>query len=101
VYRLYAPRKLLDAYESLEREVASDAFRRYSPEEQAQVLEELHSTQAAIEQRENRLNVIASAIGGLHGAYVGTMASMLCSARPLSVLHDAAGVCVCLLVRVA
>jgi hypothetical protein len=82
VYRLYAPRKLLDAYESLEREVASDAFRRFSPEDQGQVLKELHDTQAAIEQRENRLNIIASAVGGLHGAYVGTMASMLCSACP-------------------
>ena len=77
VYRLMAPRHLMEQYERLEQEVESPIFKTYSEEEQAETVQLLRETQAAIEQRENRLNIIAAAVGGLHGAYVGTMAAML------------------------
>ena len=73
---------MLDEYELLERECDSTAFKSYSPEEQAELRAQLTAVQSAIEQRENRLNIIAAAVGGLHGSYVGTMAAMLCSACP-------------------
>ena len=77
IYRLMAPRHLMERYEQLEHEVESPQFKEYSPEEQAELRQQLQETQAAIEQRENRLNIAAAAVGGLHGAYVGTMAAML------------------------
>ena len=77
IYRLMAPRHLMVRYEELEQEVDSTKFKLYSPEEQAEVRQQLQEVQAAIEQRENRMNILAAAVGGLHGAYVGTMASML------------------------
>ena len=77
VYRILAPRELMERYERLEQEVESHVFKSYSQEEQEAVRKLLSETQAAIEQRENRLNILAAAVGGLHGAYVGTMAAML------------------------
>jgi hypothetical protein len=78
IYRLMAPRHLMVRYEELEQLVESTKFKlTYSPEEQAEAKKELQEVQAAIEQRENRMNILAAAVGGLHGAYVGTMASML------------------------
>ena len=77
IYRILAPRALMEQYERLEQEVESNVFKTYSEEEQAETLKLLQETQAAIEQRENRLNILAAAVGGLHGAYVGTMAAML------------------------
>ena len=77
IYRIMAPRALMEQYERLEQEVESNLFKTYSEEEQQATRKLLSETQAAIEQRENRLNILAAAVGGLHGAYVGTMAAML------------------------
>ena len=77
---------VLDEYELLERECDSTAFKSYSPEEQAELRAQLTAVQSAIEQRENRLNIIAAAVGGLYGSYVGTMSAMLCSACPAALL---------------
>ena len=77
IYRIMAPRELMERYERLEQEVESNLFKSFSQEQQEATRKLLSETQAAIEQRENRLNILAAAVGGLHGAYVGTMAAML------------------------
>jgi len=77
LYRIYAPRELIQRYEALEKEVASPDFKLYSAQDQAEALEDLAVTQAAIEARENRLNGAMALIGCIHGCYVGLMASLL------------------------
>jgi hypothetical protein len=75
--RIYAPPALRAQYEQLERELESPEYKLYSPEEQAEVREELLVVQQGIEQRENRLNKFLATVGSLHGMYVGVIASML------------------------
>ena len=75
--RLYAPRKLLKAYEELEARVKTREFRHAPREEQEAVLAEMATVKQRIELRDNRLNHLSSLGGSLHGVYVGIMATML------------------------
>jgi len=77
LYRIYAPRELIQRYEALEKEVVSPDFKLYSAQDQAEALEDLAVTQGAIEAKENRLNGAMALIGCIHGCYVGLMASLL------------------------
>jgi len=77
LYRIWAPRQLLDDHARLTAEVGGPLFQLYCEEDKLEALEDLADVQRAIEARENALNAVASSIGWAHGMYVGMMASML------------------------
>lgn len=78
LHRLYAPRELVEAYEKLEAERETPEFTSYSQEEKDALAAELLSVQSQVEQRENRLNIAATFIGGLRGLFQGVFAALLC-----------------------
>jgi hypothetical protein len=65
LYRVYAPKELVNDFERLQAEVGGPLFRLYSAEDQAEALEDLADVRRALEERENVLNNLASVVGWL------------------------------------